>query len=825
MKKTIDIPGFLLPGTSAAPHPGGQMFRYLKSTLLSVGLILVVSGSPLIAQRQPTAITGKIVESTSRQPLEFATVQLLDAQTQQLVTGTITAPDGTFLLETETNDFALEVGFIGFVTVKITEFDSGDGTIDVGTIALSEDTETLDEVVVRGEKSQTEFKLDKRVFNVGQDLSSTGASALEVLNNVPSVSVNIEGQVRLRGSAGVQILINGKPSVLTSEQGNALGTLTADMIERVEVITNPSAKYDAEGTSGIINIVIKKEEKRGLNGSVTLNTGVPNNHSLGLSINNRTEKFNLFSQVGVGRRTFPEQYRTINRDLSRNTTINSEGESDKNETFFNIILGTDYHINAYNVLSLTGHFAYELETEHSNTDFRFSDSTQSLTSQWNRKEVTEATNPKWQYELQYKKDFADHEDHALLFSALGSFFGKDQSSEFINTARQPGPVFGEGSLSDRQQTRTDFLEGEYTFKLDYTQPFTEALTLEAGGQYVITDVMNDFGVSNWADSRWVDDPALTNVFEYLQKVGAVYSTGAYEGDKFGVKLGLRLETTDLSTRLIDANPSNRQQFTNLFPSAHTSFKLLDNLSLQAGYSRRISRPGLWDLNPFFNIRNNFNIRTGNPLLQPEYTDSYEITGIYDQGPFSINVAVYHRYTTDVVENVSTFKDNVSVTRPENVGTNRATGVELNAKYSPADWWSLNGDFNYNYFRREGVFETTSFDFNADQWSGRLTSKIKLPADLEVEVTGNYQSSFKTFQRETSGYLFADLGVRKKIMKGKTILNLSVRDAFASRIFESTTLQPAFYLYDYRLRGRFITVGISYGFGKGEAMEFSGQKQF
>ena len=787
--------------------------------IIIIYIFLSLSFHSLLAQNQPITITGKAVEGSSQQPLEFATVQVLDTA-QQLITGTTTDLDGTFRLETEATDFFIEIGFIGFVSTTLTDFDIVNGTVDLGTVALSEDTETLDEVLVRGERSQTEFKLDKRIFNVGQDLSSAGASALEVLNNVPSVSVNIEGQIRLRGSAGVQILINGKPSVLASEQGNALGTLTADMIERIEVITNPSAKYDAEGTSGILNIVLKKEEKRGLNGSVTLNTGVPNNHSLGLSLNNRTEKFNLFSQLGIGHRTFPEQYRTINRNLANDTTISSGGQGDKNETFFNIILGTDYHINEYNVLSLTGHFAYELESEFSDTDFSLLDPTNTTVAQWNRDEVTEATNPKWQYELQYQKRFPDHEDHTLLFSALGSYFGKGQSSEFNNM-----PIFGAESLDEQQQTRTDFKEGEYTFKLDYIHPFSDAFTLETGAQYVITDVTNDFAVSNWADSRWIEDPDLTDVFDYNQKVAGVYGTGAYEGEKFGIKLGLRLENTDLTTLLIDTDVANQQQFTNLFPSAHTSYKVMDNLSVQAGYSRRISRPGLWDLNPFFNIRNNFSIRTGNPLLQPEFTDSYELTGIFDQGPVSLNAAVYHRYTTDVVENVTTFEDNVSLTRPENIGTNRATGLELNVKYSPAEWWSLNGDANYQYFSREGSFETTNFDFSANQWSSRLTSKFKLPADIDLELIGQYQSSVRRFQETTSDYLFADLGLRKKIMNGKTILNLSVRDVFASRIFESETIQPDFYLYNYRLRGRFITVGISYGFGKGEAMEFSGQKRF
>ena len=782
--------------------------------------VLATSVSPLLAQDHSLTITGKVVEGSSQQPLEYATVQVLNPTTQQLITGTVTTADGTFSLKTEAPEFLLEIGFIGFISVTLSEFDLADRTIGVGTVALAEDTETLDEVLVRGEKSQTEFKLDKRVFNVGQDLSSTGASALEVLNNVPSVNVTIEGRVRLRGVAGVQILINGKPSVLASNDGNALGTLTADMIERIEVITNPSAKYEAEGTAGIINIVLKKEEKRGLNGSVTLNTGVPNNHSLGLSINNRTEKFNLFSQLGVGHRTFPEQYETINRNLLNDTSVYSSGTGDKNETFFNIILGTDYHINDYNVLSLTGHFAYELETEFSDTDFRLLDANNTFASQWNRDEVTEATNPKWQYELQYQKNFANNEDRSLLFSALGSFFGKDQSSEFTNT-----PIVEAERFDDRQQTRTDFLEGEYTFKLDYTHPFSDALTLESGAQYVITDVANDFAVSNWADSRWIIAPELTNVFEFNQKVLGVYSTGAYEGDKFGIKLGLRVENTDLSTLLVDDDLANRRRFTDLFPSAHTSYKVLDNFSLQAGYSRRISRPGLWNLNPFFNIRNNFSVRTGNPLLRPEYTDSYEVTGILDAGPVSLSTAVYHRYTTEVTENVTTFADNVSLTRPENIGTNRATGLELNAKYNPTEWWTLSGDANYQYFQREGDFQETSFDFSADQWSARLNNKFKLPAAFDVEVTGNYQSSFRSFQREQSGYFFADLGVRKKVMKGRTILNLSVRDVFASRIFEAETVQPNFDLYDYRLRGRFITVGVSFGFGKGEAMEFSGQKQF
>ncbi len=783
-----------------------------------LSFFLLMTTTVLSAQQQKILVTGTVLERNSQEPVEFATVMIADKATKKTITGATTGIDGTFSIESPKEDFYVEISFIGFATQTINEITIVAGRADLGKIMLSDDSQTLDEVVVRGEKSTTEFKLDKRVFNVGKDLSSTGASALEVLNNVPSVNVNIEGQISLRGSEGVQILINGKPSVLASEEGNALGTITADMIEKIEVITNPSAKYDAEGTSGIINIVIKKENRKGLNGSVSLNTGIPHNHSFGLSLNRRTEKFNLFSQLGVGYRELPSDVENINRDLVNNTTVLSNGEEFRNETFYNVILGTDYHINDHNVLTLSGFFAYEVEDQPSTTNFRELDASDALVSEWARSEDTKANNPKWQYELQYKSDFKDDEDHTLLFSALGNFFGKKQSSDFFDNTLS-------GSDADAtQNTRTDFQEAVNTFKLDYTKPFAKNWTLETGAQYVLNDVSNDYEVNNLLDGDWVNDPLQTNVFEYHQKVLGVYGTGAYEGDKWGLKLGVRAENTDLNTLLTNTNETNKQNYTNLFPSVHTSYKLTQSLSLQAGYSRRIFRPRLWDLNPFFNIRNNFSIRTGNPDLQPEFTDSYEVSSIYIVGKASLNFTVYHRYTTDVVERISIFENNVNTTKPYNIGTNQATGLEFNAKVTPNKWLSFNGDVNYNYFNRQGELEGTSFDFASDQWSGKVTSKLKLPAGIDFEVTGHYQSAYQTVQSEVSDNLFADLGLRKKIMKGRGVLNLSIRDIFASRIRESVTDQAEFYLYNFRQRGRFVALGFSYGFGKGEAMEFSGARR-
>ncbi|MFK7924118.1 MAG: TonB-dependent receptor [Bacteroidia bacterium] len=791
-----------------------SLYRFTVTLMLLMGFLPF----SLLAQSPSFEIKGVVLNGTNSNPIEFASVMLVDATNETKLTGTTTEADGSFSLQASQEEVYVEISFIGYETLVIRELPLSDGTVNLGAIRLVEQVVSLDQVLIEGEKSSTEFKLDKRVFNVGKDLSSTGASALEVLNNVPSVNVSIEGSISLRGSSGVQILINGKPSVIASEEGNALGTITADMIEKIEVITNPSAKYEAEGTSGIINIVLKKEEREGLNGAVSLNTGWPHNHSLGLSLNRRTEKFNLFSQLGVGYRELPNESENINQNLLTNSQILSKGTEYRNETFYNIVLGTDYHINKYNVLTLSGNFAYEVEDQPSATSFTQLDSNGQEISRWNREETTQATNPKYQYELQYKKDFRDNKDHNLLFSALGNFFGKDQSSIFTNNATLGEIPFG------NQQTRTNFQEARYTFKLDYTKPIKEVFTLETGAQYFINDVSNDFEVNEWVNNEWLNDASLTNVFEYGQKVLGVYSTGAYEGNKWGLKLGLRLENTEINTLLVNTNEVNNQTFTNWFPSVHSSYKITDAFSLQAGYSRRIFRPRLWDLNPFFNVRNNFSVRTGNPNLQPEFTDSYEVNSIYIFEKASFNFGVFHRYTTDVVERISIFEEDVNITKPLNIGTNRATGLEFNGKYSPERWFSINGDFNYLYFNRMGSFDATSFDFVGNQWSTKLTTKFKLPADIDFEVTGQYQSKFLTVQSEISDQLFADFGVRKKIMNGKAVLNLSVRDVFASRVRESNTFQPDFYLYSRRQRGRFIAFGFSYGFGKGEAMEYSGNRR-
>lgn len=722
-------------------HKTEQIMPFITKLILT--LFLSIAHFALLAQSQvPVTLIGTIEDSKSGKPVPYATVAVLSVGEEKILTGTTTDENGYFNLQASSTNVYLEISFIGFEKKILRDLNLRNGNNNVGTIQLVENAQSLNEVEVTTEKSSVEFKLDKRVFNVGKDISSSGMSAMDVLSNVPSVNVNLEGQVSLRGNAGVQILINGKPSVLSDDGSNLLGTLTADMIESIEVITNPSAKYEAEGTSGIINIILKKEEKKGFNGSVSVNTGIPDNHSIGVSLNRRTEKFNFFTQFGAGYRSMPSFNENINRNLIDGTSIFSDGTEYRNEAYYNATLGADYHINDLNVLTLSGRFALEDEDQPSETDFSIYNAENELISNFRRKETTTASNPKYQYDLQYKRQFKNHEDHVLLFSALGSFFGKEQSSVFLNSA------ILDSTADPDQQTETNFYQRDFTYQLDYTNPLTKEISVELGAMYETNDVGNDYAVFNNIGNVWLVDSNLTNNFEFIQKVLGVYATGAYEGKKWGVKAGLRLENTDLNTMLTNTNEANESNYTNLFPSLHTSYKISPTFSVQAGYSKRIFRPRLWDLNPFFNIRNNYNIRRGNPNLQPEFADSYELTGIFIFEKVSLNSSIYHLYTTEVVERVSFYEDNVNISTPVNIGSRNQTGLEINGKYTPAEWWTLNGDFNYGYFSRKGTFENQNFDFNGDKWFARITTRFKLPAGIDLEFSGDYQSGFETVDRKS-----------------------------------------------------------------------------
>lgn len=793
----------------------------MKNCLFILVILGITAYWPIevFSQNSPIFISGKIVESDNHKPVEFATIRLYNTN-DELITGSITDQEGHFEIESPDRKIYLKINFVGFDPLIIKDYKIQNNRIHFDEIALTMDSKSLNEVTVTGEKSTVEFKTDKRVFNVGQDITSAGGSALDVLNNVPSVDVNIEGTVSLRGNSNVLILINGKPSVIT--EGNSLGTITAEMIEKVEVITNPSAKYDAEGTSGILNLILRKEDRKGTNGAITINTGYPHNHSLGLSLNRRTEHFNLFSQIGAGYRRFESTYSayTINKTVDDPPTFHTDGNGEKNEQFYNVILGTDYQINPLNMMTLSGHYGYEIEDENALLEYKNINSQNTILSQTERQELTESTNPKMEFQFNYEKKFKRHKDQKFMVNATGSYFGKDKASNFDNTI-----VIGDDENS-KQLNTTDFSQREYNFMADYAHPFSENSTLEMGAKYLIEQLVNDYAIFNWQSNEWINDINYTNKFEYSQNTLAFYSTFDQKFGSFGVKAGLRMEQTDVSTLQHASNAKKDNRYTDLFPTFHSTYQFNKGLSIQAGFSRRISRPSMWDVNPFFTIRDAYYIYTGNPDLKPEYTNAFELTSVKIWQSASLSTSLFHSRTTDVITNVIKLVDDRTISTKDNVGNNYSTGLELNSKLSPAKWLSFMVDANYNYYSREGDYEETSFDFSNNTYSGRLTTKLKLPSDYDVEMRLRHNSDYEDVQNYYEARTTIDLGIRKKIIKGRGIIHLNVSDLLRSNIRTSISDQPDFYRYDKRQRdGRRVILGFSYGFGEGEAMEFSGQKMF
>ncbi|MFT7234317.1 MAG: outer membrane receptor protein involved in Fe transport [Cyclobacteriaceae bacterium] len=785
-----------------------------------IALLLAFVAFQVGAQNASITVTGRVVDHNSSKPLDFATVAIIQKGETAVIAGGVTDSDGLFSIKSTSSDIYVEVSFLGYTKLIVENLEIKGGVASMGTILLSPDQELLSEVTVTAAKSQTVFELDKRVFNVGQDLSNAGGTALDVLNNVPSVDVDIEGVISLRGNSSVQVLINGKPSVLVS--GNTLGTITADMIEKVEVITNPSAKYDAEGTSGIINIVIKKEDRKGLNGSATLNVGSPLNHSAGLSMNKRTEKFNFFGQFGVGKRAqlTTSNGATLDRGSNNPRYLYNDGSGGRDEQFYNVILGTDYHINPLNEITLSGHYAYEIEDDYSLTTYERRELNNSLINSSFRDEVSEATNPKFQYDLSYKKTFSDNKDRSLTFSAIGSSFAKDKLSNFKNAG-----VFGD-FVGFEQRVANDYGHAEYSFQGDYVHPFSKSSELEAGVKYVILDIFNDFQLSNLENDQWIIDQDLNNSFDFDQKVLGAYTTYGFEANKFGLKMGLRMESTVLNTLLANTNEAGRQDYSNVFPSVHSSYNVSDQFSIQMGYSKRISRPRNWDLNPFPSFKDNLNLSMGNPNLLPEFTDSFEVNAIQTWDFGTLSGAVYHRQTEGVIERIVTVQDSLTIRMPMNLGQSKTTGLELNGSFDPAKWFTVLVDANWSSFNRTGILESKSFDFSNTSWSTELTTKFKLPSDIDMEMRANYRSAVEGVQGTSRHILYADFGIKKKFLKGRAVVNFSIRDVFKSRKYISEADLVDFYRYSESIRnGQQMVLGLSYGFGKGDAMEFSGQKQF
>ena len=749
-------------------------------------------------------IKGVVVDNETDGPLEYATISLFNSQDSTLVTGVITDMQGAFSLQTKPGKYYIVVQFMGYQSKTINvDVKNAREVVSLGKIIMYTDSALLDEIEVVAEKSTMTMALDKRVFNVGKDVSSTAGNAIEVLDNIPSVNVDVDGNVSLRGDSGVQILVDGKVSGLAGvSTQDALRSLQADMIERIEVVTNPSVRYDAEGTAGIINIVLKKDKRKGFNASVDVRGGFPVQwgekffkkdfpfqSGIGASLNYRFKKFNVFANYNFNYRD------DISDGYSKTEYFNDNG--------YDPILG-----NHYDATQITEQFTYRNRHNHGHNlrggfDYYFTDNdiltfsammrrsdghnTPSVTYHDNfpfeglkqfskRTEDWFNSRPMNEFTLSYDKFFGTKENS--LKASVRYFTSDDtENSEIVDSdfLTEEDLLNNIPFSSISQSTKASELQKNLQATVDFVYHYGLSV-VELGGKYTNRMINNITEVKE--EGEILTD--YTHNFDYNQQVAAIYGSYGREFGRFSGQIGLRSEFTLIDTYLKETQEKNDQRYLNVFPTGHLNYSLTEVDQVQASYARRIRRPWYGQMAPFSSFNDDRNIRTGNPTLRPIFTDSYEISYLRFWERGNINFTTYYRHSTDVIRQFTTVVGDVSISRPENFGISDDYGIELVGSLDVFKWWNINGSINF--FKSNTVGDWNGRHYVTDSYNtfARFVSKFRMKDICDIQITGRYMGP----REEPLGYrkanYWCDFAASRDVFNKKGTISLNIRDVFGSR---------------------------------------------
>jgi ferric enterobactin receptor len=774
----------------------------LHSLFKAFGIIsfFIFTALSLQAQtgKKAAVVKGKIIDIQTNAPLAYATIRVLKSTDSTLAGGGISDEKGQFTVDAAFGEYYAVVEFIGYKPLKTAIFSLSkeQSSQDLGVLKIAAASQTLDEVVVQAEKSSMELSLDKKIFNVGKDLANAGGTAIDILSNVPSVSVDTEGNVKLRGSDGVRILIDGKPSGLVSFKGGAgLQQLQGNQIERVEIITNPSARYEAEGMSGIINIVLKKERKQGFNGSFEVVTGFRPNYGIAANINYRKNKLNFFLNYGIAYRVPIGAGRLYQEVRGKDTTaLLQQTTNSQVKTVANTIRGgLDYFFDEKNIL--TASYQFRRTDVLRITDNQYKDyinTLNNLSAITDRQQRETEAEPYSEYALTYKKTY-NKKGQELTADVRYLTYWERSDQTFTQSS-----VFANGSPNKAgnllQKSLNDEYENQFLVQLDYIHPVGKEGKFETGVRTSFRDMVNDYIVTQRNDQGVFETlPGLDNYFIYKENIYGGYGIIGNKTGKISYQAGLRAEITDITTILRETNETNPRNYANLFPSAHATYSLNKDNALQVSYSRRVRRPTYNDLSPYVTFSDQRNFFSGNPDLNPEFTNSYDFGHInyFEKGSFTSSI--YYRHTTGKVLRIRRVDaQGLSNTRPENLATEDAFGAEFTSTYTPVKWWKL--DFNFNFFRAITDGQNLDASFKADtySWFARQTSRFTLAPKTDLQLRANYEAPQQLPQGSRKARAFVDLAFSKEILKGKGTLTFNVIDVFNSRYMRSTFEGVNFY---------------------------------
>ncbi len=762
-------------------------------------------------------VKGRVFDKATGLPMEYATVRACTLPDTTFIAGCITEPTGNFSMELEKGRYVLEFQYMGFVTsYRNITLDGTKNPYDVGKVNLSPDSRMLNEVDVVAERSTYEMTLDKHVFNVGKDVGNTAGNAIEVLENIPAVSVDVEGNVSLRGDDGVRILIDGKESGLSGmSTQDALRTLQGDMIERIEVITNPSVRYDAEGSAGIINIILKKDKRQGFNGAVNVRTGYPWMYGASLSGNYRLKRWNLFASYGFNNRsnigggvnqTKRYYLDTIGAgpDMSFDTIFtqftNQTTERRMRRMGHNVRVGADYYITDHDIISAAFVFRYGRLETHPVVKYLDEYPLSGTSSYDERAEDYLEYEPMYEVTLDYDKTF--ERKGRSLKANVRYFTNTEKASSDITEKVYPDKNMEQVLSALYQKTGNDQNMRNLQASIDYVHPFLTKAQWEIGAKYTNRNI-NSLSEVTEKDSLGVYHPLSDYCYdyEYKEQVAALYTSIGNEWGRWSAQVGLRAEMTDIMTNLkgyahdgTDSINGGKPYF-DFFPSAHVNYSVNEFNQFQVSYTRRIRRPGFWQMSPFRSYNDNRNIRMGNPSLTPTYMDSYELGYIHFWDKASFNFTAYYRHGTNMIRSYTYENDGVFYSMPINFGKADDFGVELVAQGQMTKWWNLNG--NVNFFRSQfnGKINDKVYDDATWMLFGRAVSKFKVSTWFDLQLTAHIMGPHKEPLGMHKGNWWIDLAVSKEILHGNGTVTFNVRDLFNSRSWGGESWGDGFWQYN------------------------------
>ena len=797
-------------------------------------LLLTLSTFQGLAQQnqKPITISGKVVDSESGQPLEYATFVLQKADSPDEVTGGITDLDGNFEIETDPGTYNISVEFISYKTYS-RKGQTYNSDTNLGSISMSPDVAQLAEVEVVGEKTTVEVRLDKKVYNIGKDITTSGGNVSDALSNIPSVAVDVEGAISLRGNDNVRILINGKPSALAGfGSTDVLQQLPADAIEKVEVITSPSARYDAEGTAGILNIILKKEKTLGINGSINLTGGIPFNARATTNFNIRTEKFNIFNTLGYFHRESPGggyNDNTYQAEQSEFDRILEDRDISRNDDGFNLNIGMEYFITEKS--SVTGSFFYRWSDENDineNDNQRFVDG--SINSRTLRIEDQAEKDNSRQFSLNYTNNIDD--DGQKLTADLQYSYDNEDALTAIREDR----TIPSDSLIALENIYEKQKQDDILAQIDYVLPMGDA-QFEAGYRGTFEKEVNDYQLDtiNQGTGNFVTNEDLTNIFTYHENVNALYTQYGNKYGKFSVLLGMRLENTEMRGE-VDATIDSQaledlvgedvdlnfdKNYLGLFPTVNLVYEISKTQNISLGYNRRINRPRGWFINPFPSRSSRTNVFQGNPDLDPAFANAFDLGYMKRWKKLTFTSSVYYQRETQsfefITENTGQFtSDGIQIIRrvPINLSTNERIGAEAGVMYSPAKWWRLNGSFNFFTFSSDGEFNGVDYGTTNSSYFTRLSSKFTLPGKIELQANSFYMGPRQNAQTESEPMFSLNLAVSKDLFDDKATLSLNASDLFNSRKRRSFTQTPTFTSdSEFQWRQRQVNLSFIYRFNQ------------